>query len=77
MKTLSVGLESLLGQISEEQINRVVDQDALRAGGYTPPTSCHEGDDDEREDDERCRSEKEKCEREHKEKEHKEHGFCG
>jgi len=75
MKTSSVSLESLLGQISEEQINRNVDQNALRAGWDTEPTPCNE-DDNENEgedDDERCK--KEKREKEHKE--HKEHEFCG
>ena len=74
MKTSSVSLESLLGQISEEQINRNVDQNALRAGWDTEPTPCNENDeqDNDDDDDERCKSEKEK-----RDKDHKEHEFCG
>ncbi len=73
MKTSSVSLESLLGQISEEQINRNVDQNALRAGWDTEPTPCNENDEqDNDDDDERCKSEKEK-----RDKDHKEHEFCG
>ena len=33
MKNSNVSFENLLDQLSEEKINRVVDRDALRAGG--------------------------------------------
>ncbi len=33
MKRSNVSFENLLDQLSEEKINRVVDRDALRAGG--------------------------------------------
>ncbi|MBI1769512.1 MAG: hypothetical protein HY015_02855 [Bacteroidetes bacterium] len=33
MKKSNVSFENLLDQLSEEKINRVVDRDALRAGG--------------------------------------------
>ncbi len=33
MKKSNVSFENLLDQLSEEKINRIVDRDALRAGG--------------------------------------------
>ena len=46
MKTSNVSFENLLEQLSEEKINRVVDREALRAGGLEilcPPANTHSG----------------------------------
>jgi len=47
MKTSNVSFENLLNQLSEEKINRVVDRDALRAGGLEilcpPAENTHSG----------------------------------